>query len=869
MKISKKTLLAISILLNISALWLMFASAADRDLFMDIHNAVHHINELKIISTWNDTTSATLSNTGGLVRIDTNNYILWETWDKKNTLSSTNSSSILWWEKNTIMGSYNIILGWSGNITRWTHNTILWWEWNNIVIETCWSMNTILWWKNNNISWGTYTPGASCLNYDDKNYSVIIWGHDNNIYGNYSVVMWNNSSVEWTGSTALWSWSHIQADNSFLWTDGNSPETLETNDVFVIMAQNWAIINTNKAHSFAKLTLWWPLVLSTNNNQSGALCEWWQWGGIIKIEKSDNNQLCLCSCDGFEWNSMFSNWACSKVCNKSIESPICGSVDRICPYRIMYSWHCINWKVIEWTWAYFVDKDNVIHRSCQTQDGQVASCSGTVSQDMQHRQECIDRIWVCAGGWSYDPSWHACNSDIECAAWYALNPQTNQCELIWTCKNANWRYYAGDKTDFENKITKGFFSPNNKYNRYMPIWEQQTDLKRTCVSKEEAEQNPHSCKFACADGYDCGSYREWDTSQSRNDIYETCLQEKRCYWDYTYLEHPQVYDIYQNIVYDGIRRWNVYKNPTEAIKQSATLNRFTYVNTMEELESIEAAGTPWCYVVCDTSTHVITDDNLRWAWLYESVEWAWKRIRPYYAWYCYDNCIDINTNGYALRYKWKAEWDGGQGYTRREWHYTWYDNFQYIENHDNGSKDNACIWTCNGDMPPILIKKDSQDDPYPTVIDENEGTDITNRFFNDYSNQKPEEYLMNNAICWNQCGYDEYFWQWRNHNCIKIPKWYKIDSGYYIEYKGIKNYTKIIAKTCPPWTTMDYTTGECKETHISLQNQCTNQNNQPWRWNWYYRENNECKICPVWQYHTTNWCEDCPNLDAPDCVKNI
>jgi hypothetical protein len=60
-------------------------------------------------------------------------------------------------------------------------------------------------------------------------------------------------------------------------------------------------------------------------------------------------------------------------------------------------------------------------------------------------------------------------------------------------------------------------------------------------------------------------------------------------------------------------------------------------------------------------------------------------------------------------------------------------------------------------MPPILIKKDSQDDPYPTVIDENEGTDITNRFFNDYSNQKPEEYLMNNAICWNQCGYDEYF----------------------------------------------------------------------------------------------------------------
>ena len=144
----------------------------------------------------------------------------------------------------------------------------------------------------------------------------------------------------------------------------------------------------------------------------------------------------------------------------------------------------------------------------------------------------------------------------------------------------------------------------------MPIWEQQTDLKRTCVSKEEAEQNPHSCKFACADGYDCGSYREWDFSNSRNDKYETCLQEKRCYWDYTYLEHPQVNNKYQQVVHDDLRRWYVYKNPTEAIKQSLTKNRFTYVNTKEDLDTLAAAGTSWCYVACDPGTHVITNEYL-------------------------------------------------------------------------------------------------------------------------------------------------------------------------------------------------------------------------------------------------------------------
>jgi hypothetical protein len=144
------------------------------------------------------------------------------------------------------------------------------------------------------------------------------------------------------------------------------------------MAQNWAVINRDKAHSFAKLTLWWPLVLSDSDNQSNIQCGQWQWWGIIKMEKSDKKQLCLCSCDGSWWNSMFSYGACLNVCTPT--QPECGTeINRICENWITsYSWSCINGNVVEWTWAYFVDKNNIVHRSCQTNDGQVkSSCSGS------------------------------------------------------------------------------------------------------------------------------------------------------------------------------------------------------------------------------------------------------------------------------------------------------------------------------------------------------------------------------------------------------------------------------------------------------------------------------------------------------------
>ena len=421
MKISKKTLLVMSGMLSMSALWLMFVSATDdKNLFMDVNNAIQHIPEIKIVSTGNsNNTTATIKKVGdNLVWIDTDNFILWQTWDNKNTISKNSKySSILWWIKNKIQWNYNVIIWGSwNNINEQQYNTIVWWENNTIDSNNKW-YNTIAWWKNNKIENSSYA-------------SVIVWGHDNTIHqGKYSVVMWNNSSVKWTNSVALWSWAKINASNSFLWTDGENNEMLKKDDVFVVMARNWAVINSDKAHTFAKLTLWWPLILSSSESQTGIVCEWWQWWWIIKIEKSDNNQLCLCSCDGSGWNSMFYKGRCLSVCNQSLEPPKCGStVDRECTSKwIIYSWSCENWLIIEWTWSYFVDKNNIVHRSCQTNDGQVQSCSGSVNT-----QEKISDCIICPEGSTYNKSSKSC----DCVGWQEYIKETNTCRCPeWTIRN--------------------------------------------------------------------------------------------------------------------------------------------------------------------------------------------------------------------------------------------------------------------------------------------------------------------------------------------------------------------------------------------------------------------------------------------------
>ena len=364
MKISKSGLLNLSLVFTVLGLWLVAVSMAQRQLYVDLNNAAQYMEKVKFISTWSND-SAFLEQIGdGSVKIQTNNFILSRTWSDENIISGAYYSSILWWIKNKIEWKIrkgtNVIIGWSENLINSEYNVILWWKWNQI---ENWKYSVILWWKDNNLSW---------------DYSVILWS-DNKLEGSQSTVVWKSGYVKGNYSAALWTNSKVEANNSFLWTDGSTTETLTGDNLFVIMAGSGMIINNNVAHRFAKLTIWWPLIVSSKNTDENIQCGTWKGWWILKI-KNAGSQMCLCSCNGSWRNSMLGKGKCMGICDSSIK-PECGNdVQRIKVWNfIEYSWSCIFGRVVKWTWAYLVTKDDKVHWSCQTDDGQTIGCSGTAT----------------------------------------------------------------------------------------------------------------------------------------------------------------------------------------------------------------------------------------------------------------------------------------------------------------------------------------------------------------------------------------------------------------------------------------------------------------------------------------------------------
>jgi hypothetical protein len=364
MKISKSGLLNLSLVFTVLGLWLVAVSMAQRQLYVDLNNAAQYMEKVKFISTWSND-SAFLEQIGdGSVKIQTNNFILSRTWSDENIISGAYYSSILWWIKNKIEWKIrkgtNVIIGWSENLINSEYNVILWWKWNQI---ENWKYSVILWWKDNNLSW---------------DYSVILWS-DNKLKGSQSTVVWKSGYVKGNYSAALWTNSKVEANNSFLWTDGGTTETLTGDNLFVIMAGSGMIINNNVAHRFAKLTIWWPLIVSSKNTDENIQCGTWKGWWILKI-KNAGSQMCLCSCNGSWRNSMLGKGKCMGICDSSIK-PECGNdVQRIKVWNfIEYSWSCIFGKVVKWTWAYLVTKYDKVHWSCQTDDGQTIGCSGTAT----------------------------------------------------------------------------------------------------------------------------------------------------------------------------------------------------------------------------------------------------------------------------------------------------------------------------------------------------------------------------------------------------------------------------------------------------------------------------------------------------------
>ena len=391
MKFTKSGLLSLSLLFTVLGLWIMTVSmAAERQLYIDMNNASQYMGTVKFISTWSDNSASLNSQTNNnSIKIQTTNFILTKTWaDEENIISGGLYSSILWWEHNNIKWTWtydniSVILWWENNTINGILNVILWWESNKI--EDWKQQSVILWWKSNIIKW---------------NKSVVLWSYNAIKDGTWSIVIWTYWSVSGNYSVALWKRSHVEANNSFLWNDdGVTAETLAEDNVFVIMSKKGMVINTSKAHNFAKLTLWWPLIISSKDTDDNIQCGWWNGWWILKIVNSED-QMCLCSCDGSWRNSMVGKGRCMGICDSRIIKPECGGTDvkRVCDssnHKISFSWSCSVWEVAKWEWAYFIDKNEKVHWSCQTVDGSTVGCSGTVSNAGDVLEWCADINYTC------------------------------------------------------------------------------------------------------------------------------------------------------------------------------------------------------------------------------------------------------------------------------------------------------------------------------------------------------------------------------------------------------------------------------------------------------------------------------------------
>jgi len=362
MKISKTAVLTLWWVFATAGLWFMFVSAADKNLFMDLNNAVQHFVEVKFVESWNDdgVMIKRWGNTNPSIDINSTNlgslnFILTKTWASElNKISNSKSSSILWWIHNTInWKDNNVILWWELNTIKWSsqwyNNVILWWNGNTIQES---SQSTILGWNGNTVNWWYY--------------QTVIW-NGNTASATSSVTIWKNNKVNSNAnnSVALWSNATVSSPESFIWSDGTS-STLWAQAFAVLW--DWMAVNTDKAHAFAKLTIWWSLRINELTNLACTSVHEW----VVKMV-ANGTKKCFCSCDWTSWNSL--NWwgACASKCNSSVK-PKCGS-DVSCggtPFK--YKWSCDRWKIVEWDDAYFIDKANKLHWACEEEDGSVEFC---------------------------------------------------------------------------------------------------------------------------------------------------------------------------------------------------------------------------------------------------------------------------------------------------------------------------------------------------------------------------------------------------------------------------------------------------------------------------------------------------------------
>ena len=493
MKISKTAVLTAWSALMIAWLWLMFVSAADKNLYVDPNNAIQHFEKVRIVPIESgDNSMADIVKKWNLFWIETDyNFALSRSWTDANQISgNTMWSSILGWIVNKILwGIYNGILWWKNNkITTGNNNGILWWE-NN---EIGGNYSVIFWWKGNEIWWSW-------------SYSAIVGGSGNKINGSYSVVVWrNNNTAKWYNSVAMWSGSKLNATSSFLWTDGIYSGNFTTNHVFAVLWDKGMVINATGAHDLAQLTISGVLVVYDDKNAPKCTPET-KW--VLKVVTGDNsttNQECFCSCDG-SWRNVLHEWSnCVELCKDDDlkESPQCGNVVEDCnsPYHYTWGseWACVKGQLIRWTWAFFVSSTrewtgliNYINRSCQVA-WEITWCQKKLEGD-----SCPNRFTDYKCLWEKEEHWltkdHIKPRDSATRWEYSVTWYDNNEPCKYICDQ--WSHWDSRKEKCIPNDCADLTDPNADWN----------NNNLPTVDGKDPEYNPESneaCTYHCVEGYD-------------------------------------------------------------------------------------------------------------------------------------------------------------------------------------------------------------------------------------------------------------------------------------------------------------------------------------------------------------------------------
>ena len=851
MKISKRAVLTLWIMFSVASLWLILVNASDVEISVNPSNAIQHMNNVIFISTW-DSAFAKMNNKNGLVRIETKgNFILSKTWDDEvNMVLRGGENSILWWINNKInngISGYSVILAWSGNVIYTdmgtsSYDVIVWWEWNNITGST----------------------------------SIIVWGN-NMVRGHYSVVAWNDTYVMWDRSVVLGSWARVKANNTFLWTDSEDSIEVEANDVFVVDASSGMVVDGDSAHSFAKLTLGWPLSVFSNVDDEniqcgmsdGELVGWW----TLKVVTTDTNQMCLCSCNGSGWNPMFARGKCLGACNSDMK-PKCGdTVGRVCNSGgVTYLWSCEKWNPIDGEGSYLVDKNNKIHWTCQGDDGSVEFCSGTVSSDAI---ECVfDCVWNLPNNahtnngmtitnkvdipYSYNPTWtgdclYSCDSGFDyimdgsevrcvkckegtydpvlktCAEEAVceddLVPYNGECISLGECTDKSLNFYL---TNFEQYTGSSAVNWYDRSSNYFRPYGQQVKKPWICKSSS-GEVNPHACEFSCNSSHKCAYELGWWTCIKKDAIqclwYSARYQENQS----ALVEHPQFWHW----------RWH---HPTVA-NAGPDIQYYEYVDSLEELYSKQSNNATWCYYTCEKG-------------------WHYDGSTPPKNWHCVSNCKDMSlgaafphryySSSVGVFYKFGPWWKDVHFYNDMRWagvNYTWYFynwkfdwtwvrwNWRYLSSweFDDRVRNESwtCLWTCRTWIPLTGLRYKSQ--------------------FREYFSydSRPGDYYN---VCWEKCATGYYF---SGIACVETSLGYKVDESKPITYAGITNYAGQVS-ACPPNHRYNVEHGSCSPDPSP--STCEE---------WYIKIDGMCNICPYWEGFTGDGADvHCVEYDRCDLNKD-